>query len=242
MSVKLTLVLSGRTVERFEFEDEVERLRVGRAEECEIRIDNLGVSRLHCEIVREGPFRVLRDLQSNNGTFVNGSKVEVHNLNTGDVITLGKYSLEYQSAAPSKPEVMAKDLDLPMDGAMTLQVNPTALARLATSRTKLRAHVVIEPNNGQKAPRTLVLDKAVHVIGKDGEADLRVEGWFCPRVVALLVREDAGFRLIDVTERGESVRVNGGRHRNVRLNDGDDLRVRELSMKFNLGAPVGVER
>lgn len=241
MSVKLTLVLSGRTVERFEFDDEVERLRIGRAEECEVRIDNLGVSRLHCEVVREGAFRVLRDLQSNNGTFVNGNKVEVHNLNPGDVITLGKYSLEYQSSAPaSKTEPVVKDLDLPMDGAMTLQVNPTALARLATSRTKLRAHVVVEAQG--KVARTVILDKAVHIIGKDAEADLRVDGWFCPRVVAVLVRDDAGYRLIDVTERGESVRVNGGRHKNVRLNDGDSLRVRDLAMKFNLGAPVGVER
>src|SRR5687767_14373455 len=103
MSVRLTLVLSGRTVERFEFDDSFTRLKVGRAEDCEVRIDNLGVSRHHCEIARQNGFVVLRDLQSNNGTFVNGNKVEAHNLNTGDVITIGKYSLEFVGGPPPRP-------------------------------------------------------------------------------------------------------------------------------------------
>ena len=96
MPVKLTLTLSGRTLERFEFPDSVERIRMGRSEDCEITIDNLGVSRYHAEVLRkEGGLYVLRDLRSNNGTFVNGRRVDAHNLNAGDEISIGKFTISF---------------------------------------------------------------------------------------------------------------------------------------------------
>ncbi|MCW8139717.1 MAG: FHA domain-containing protein [Planctomycetota bacterium] len=237
MSIKLTLILSGRTLDRFEFDDDFARLRVGRSEDCEVRIDNLGVSRHHCEIVRQEGYVVLRDLQSNNGTFVNGGKVEVHNLNDGDVITLGKYSLEYQGPPPPGAKGLLVSESSEPDGALTVQVDPAALARMAGGKaTRVRGHFVLEPR-GKEKPRTLVLEKPVFLLGKDQDADLRLEGWFCPRVVAVVLRDDTGFRLLDVTERGDAVRVNGTKRRDVRLTDQDEVQVRDRRLKFLRGSP-----
>jgi len=239
MSVKLTLILSGRTIDRFEFAD-FERLKVGRGEDCEVRIDNLGVSRHHCEIVRQGGFTVLRDLGSNNGTLVNGAKVEVHNLNSGDVITVAKYTLEYQGPAPTIARAAPAELDELPQGAMTLQVDPGALAR-ATGRSRIRGHLIIEPDS-QRAPKVLVLEKPLTLIGKDPEADLVVQGWFCPRVVAVIVRDDLGFKLVDVTNRADAVRVNDVKRRDARLSDQDMVKIRNLTVKFMRGTPIGEDR
>lgn len=237
MSVKLTLVLSGRTLERFEF-NEFARLRVGRSEDCEVRIDNLGVSRHHCELVQQDGYVVLRDLQSNNGTFVNGNKVEVHNLNTGDVITLGKYSLEYQGPAPPAEGGLLMSEGGEPDGALTVQVDPAALARMAGGKaTRVRGYFMMDGDG-----RPLILEKPVFTIGKSADADLRLEGWFCPRVVAVVIRDDTGFRVLDVTDKGVDVRVNGVQRRDVRLTDQDELVVRGRRLKFLRGAPNAADR
>lgn len=238
MSVKLTLVLSGRTLERFEF-PQFERLRVGRSEDCEVRIDNLGVSRHHCEIVEQNGYVVLRDLQSNNGTFVNGNKVEVHNLNTGDVITLGKYSLEYQGPAPPGQQGLLMTEGGEPDGALTVQVDPAALARMAGGKaTRVRGYFV----EAGDSSRPIILEKPVFTIGKDPDADLRLTGWFTPRVVAVVIRDDTGFRVLDVTDKGLAVRVNGIQRRDARLTDQDEVQVRGRRLKFMRGAPPATER
>lgn len=239
MSIKLTLVLSGRTLERYEF-SEFERLRIGRSEDCEIRIDNLGVSRHHCEIVQQNGFVVLRDLQSNNGTFVNGNKVEVHNLNTGDVITLGKYSIEYQGPPPPTQTGLTMSEGGEPDGALTVQVDPAALARMAGGKASRVRGYFMPVGDGPARP--IVLEKPVFMIGKDPDADLRLDGWFTPRVVAVVIRDDTGFRVLDVTDRGLAVRVNGVQRRDARLTDQDEVQVRGRRLKFMRGTPPAADR
>jgi pSer/pThr/pTyr-binding forkhead associated (FHA) protein len=243
MSVKLTLILSGRTLERFEF-NEFERLRIGRGEDCDVRIENLGVSRHHCEIVRQDGFIALRDLGSDNGTSVNGAKVTVHNLNSGDVITINKYTIEYQGPAPT----LAAAAPTPQatgegpQGAMTLQVEAGALARMGTGKlNRIRGHLIIEPDSS-RSPKTVVLEKPLTLIGKDPEGDLVLEGWFCPRVVAVILRDELGFKLVDVSNRADAVQVNGVKRRDARLSDQDLVKIRGLTAKFMRGTPIGEDR
>jgi hypothetical protein len=238
MPVKLTLILSGRVIQRYEF-DSAERLRIGRSEDCEVLIDNLGVSRYHAEISQKDRFFVLRDLQSNNGTFVNGHKVDAHNLNSGDVITVGKYSVEFQSGGIEDSQAGGTGTPEAVDGAMTLQVDPASLARLAgqSKATRIRGFLAVKTGR----PRNLQLEKPVFLIGADPDSDLRLEGWFCPRVVAMIFRDEAGFRLIDVTQKGTSVSVNGKQKRDIRLSDNDEVVIRDVTAQFNRGTPGAVD-
>ena len=70
---------------------------IGRAMDCDIVVDNLGVSRHHCTIVREGDQWVLVDGNNNNGTFVRGVRVTRHVLKHGDRVVLGKHSLLFDA-------------------------------------------------------------------------------------------------------------------------------------------------
>jgi pSer/pThr/pTyr-binding forkhead associated (FHA) protein len=82
---------------------------IGRQEDADIHIDNLGVSRHHARLRRDGSVYAVEDLDSANGTFVNGKQVSRHNLNDGDEVTIGKYTLIY-SGASAEPRMDTMDV------------------------------------------------------------------------------------------------------------------------------------
>lgn len=74
---------------------------LGRDEGADVVLDDPGVSRRHSEIrvTTDGPHLVssIRDLNSTNGTFVNGDRVTSQRLQDGDRVTLGRTSATYRA-------------------------------------------------------------------------------------------------------------------------------------------------
>jgi len=63
---------------------------IGRLADCEIQLSGVGISRRHAQIKPIGDNRyVIKDLQSRNGTMVNGVPIEEHELDFGDRISVG---------------------------------------------------------------------------------------------------------------------------------------------------------
>lgn len=92
---KLILTLDG--VPQGEHELDKELLTIGRRPNNDIHIDNLAVSGSHAVVRTIGGDSFLEDLDSTNGTVVNGKPIKKHILQHGDVIELGKYQLKYVS-------------------------------------------------------------------------------------------------------------------------------------------------
>ena len=67
---------------------------IGRGKTVDLRIPDTGVSRQHAEITWDGYDAVLTDLQSTNGTSVNGTPIENWLLADGDVIAVGHSEIE----------------------------------------------------------------------------------------------------------------------------------------------------
>jgi len=65
-------------------------LTFGRSTEADVSIPNTKVSRLHAEIKPWDGDYVLKDLKSRNGTYVNGTRVDVAVVRPGDVIRVGE--------------------------------------------------------------------------------------------------------------------------------------------------------
>jgi two-component system cell cycle response regulator len=66
---------------------------IGRGPKVAVRLNDEGVSREHCQLVREGDKVVLVDLGSTNGTFCNGIRVDRRELNDGDKIMVGSTTI-----------------------------------------------------------------------------------------------------------------------------------------------------
>jgi hypothetical protein len=75
-----------------------EIITIGRLPECAIALDDPNVSRRHAQIRRDGPYVILVDLGSTNGTKVNGVAVREHHLVPGDTITIGTTTLRFEPA------------------------------------------------------------------------------------------------------------------------------------------------
>lgn len=74
-----------------------ERLSIGRKPQNDIQIDNLAISGEHAVVVTILADSFLEDLNSTNGTLVNGQPIKKHFLRNNDVIELGKYKLKYMA-------------------------------------------------------------------------------------------------------------------------------------------------
>lgn len=104
---------------------EGERMCMGRGEDCEIFLDATEVSRRHALLVRDGDTYEVRDLESINGTRVNGEPVRRRSLAAGDVVGVDDFELtflldhtpiadEVQVAAPEQ-RVAPAEAEQPLD-------------------------------------------------------------------------------------------------------------------------------
>lgn len=88
-------------------------IRLGRAAQNDIPITSKGVSRFHCQIMRVGNNLVIEDLNSTNGTHINGNPLRVpHTLSVGDVVQISDQRLIFillEQPEQSRPETLPED-------------------------------------------------------------------------------------------------------------------------------------
>jgi pSer/pThr/pTyr-binding forkhead associated (FHA) protein len=90
---RLVLHLDGQTLAEYNMSKE--RYTVGRLPDNDIRIDNPAVSGHHALVINILNDSFLEDLNSTNGTYVNGKIIKKHALQHGDVITVGHHALRF---------------------------------------------------------------------------------------------------------------------------------------------------
>ena len=155
-----------------------ERMSIGRRPSNDIQIDNLAISGEHAAVVTILNDSFLEDLNSTNGTLVNGQPVNKHFLKNGDVIELGKYKLKY--VVEQAPQLDAGDF------AKTVAVQKPATPAAVTAAVKsafgspLPGPAAAPPTyaalvcgaiqilNGANAGRELELTKTLTTLGKPG--------------------------------------------------------------------------
>ena len=68
----------------------------GRSPKADIFLDDVTVSRKHCQFIADNGGHIVRDSGSLNGTYVNRERVNQARLSAGDEVQIGKYRLTYQ--------------------------------------------------------------------------------------------------------------------------------------------------
>ncbi len=87
-----------------------EKLLVGRRGSCDITLEYPNISSHHCELEMLNGYWHVRDLNSSNGTKVNGERVIERFLQPGDTITFAKHRFEISyTPDPSQPPPEERD-------------------------------------------------------------------------------------------------------------------------------------
>ena len=92
---KISITFGGEQIGVYDLQ--MQATVIGRDPGCTIPIDNLGISRQHCQFIRRGDVYLVQDMNSANGTYVNGKRVGEHYLNNGDEIGIGKYTITFMN-------------------------------------------------------------------------------------------------------------------------------------------------
>ncbi|MDF1666897.1 MAG: FHA domain-containing protein, partial [Planctomycetota bacterium] len=78
---------------------------IGRGQKCTLLFPIKAISRRHAEIFFDNESFILRDLESTNGTYLNGKKVTETPLVDGDQLTIGPFEIIVTSTDPSKSKI-----------------------------------------------------------------------------------------------------------------------------------------
>lgn len=199
---------------------EKERTTIGRKPHNDIQIDNLAISGDHAAIVTILNDAFLEDMNSTNGTYVNGQPVKKHVLQSNDVIELGKYRLKYLSDGASP---MAADQDVSFSQASATDSGRQAVVapEIAPPATPSGAVGMIQILSGTHTGRTLELSKSLTTLGKPGTQ------------VAVITRRPHGYFITHVE--GTVFPVLNGRALDAqahRLNDNDIIEIAGVKMEF----------
>ncbi|HUB26604.1 MAG TPA: ATPase, T2SS/T4P/T4SS family [Tepidisphaeraceae bacterium] len=123
-------------------------LTIGRNITNLLVIDEPAASRFHCVIEKTKAGYRLRDLDSRNGTFVNGEQVKSHELSPGDVVTIGETELHFSPAGPvaRKTAAAVAESEEPVDPEFA------AFSELAAALEPPAPDAMPEPEEEAQAP------------------------------------------------------------------------------------------
>jgi pSer/pThr/pTyr-binding forkhead associated (FHA) protein len=143
---RLILSLDGQTLAEYNMTKE--RYTVGRLPDNDIRIDNAAVSGHHSLLINILNDSFLEDLNSTNGTYVNGKLIKKHALQHGDVITVGHHQLRYvdDQAQQAPEDEFEKTMVIQPSGQMERQVAHAArVAEAAANAAAASAAAAVPP-------------------------------------------------------------------------------------------------
>ncbi|NCT99037.1 MAG: FHA domain-containing protein [Comamonadaceae bacterium] len=185
-----------------------DRTTLGRRPYNDIVIDNLAVSGEHAVLQMSGADVFLEDLNSTNGTYVNGKAIKKQQLQGGDTVEIGKYKIKFVNDGAESQE-------------KTTVINAGTVVSGAESASAALGPAAIKVVSGSAAGREVALTKVVTTIGKPGVA------------VAAITRRPHGYVVAMVegtvkpTVNGKPLGTDG-----IDLHNGDLLELAGTQMQF----------
>lgn len=236
---KLILSMNGLVLKEIPLNKE--RLTIGRRSCNDIQIDNLAISGEHAVIVTVLNDAFLEDLDSTNGTLVNGQAVKKHCLQNGDLIELGRYKLKFVAEVilPVMAPGVASPLHQQTEPDTDIDTNApsarTDVPPIPNTNPLLAPDIPPEPVtpppvqllaairvlNGANAGRELELNKTLTTLGKPGLQ------------VAVIARRPHGYFITHV-EGAQFPNINGTsmNKQPLQLAEGDVIEIAGIEMRF----------
>jgi hypothetical protein len=228
---RLVLSLDGQVMAEYNMNKE--RYTIGRLPDNDIRIDNAAVSGHHSLIINILNDSFLEDLNSTNGTYVNGKLIKKHALQHGDVITVGHHQLRFVEDDEAQDEfektMVIQPSARPVEKVRAATVDAGA-GPSVTGRSRVLAEgaalkkAKLQVLSGAFAGREVELSKALTTLGRPGvqvaAITRRSEAYY-------IVHVDSGkendFPLLNGTPIGAQA---------TKLNDNDVIQLAGVKMGF----------
>ena len=225
---RLVLSLDGQTLAEYNMSKE--RYTVGRLPDNDIRIDNAAVSGHHALIINILNDSFLEDLNSTNGTYVNGKIIKKHALQHGDVITVGHHALRFiENEADGPEDEFEKTMVIgPREAARLTTPPPPAPAATTTTTHGFGNGVLpkarLQVLSGQFAGRELELVKTLTTLGRPGvqvaAITRRADGYY---IIHVESGKEGDYPLVNGTPIGPQAR---------KLHDNDVMQLAGVKMGF----------
>jgi pSer/pThr/pTyr-binding forkhead associated (FHA) protein len=191
---RLILSLDGQVMAEYNMNKE--RYTIGRLPDNDIRIDNPAVSGHHSLIINILNDSFLEDLNSTNGTYVNGKLIKKHALQHGDVLTCGHHQLRFVEDDSAQQDEFERTLVIqpsarPVEkirAAVASNAEATASRKMAGNGAPAMKKARLQVLSGAFAGRELELTKTLTTLGRPGvqvaAITRRSEGYFLVHVDA----------------------------------------------------------
>ena len=144
---RLILSLDGQTMAEYTMNKE--RYTIGRLPDNDIRIDNPAVSGHHSLIINILNDSFLEDLNSTNGTYVNGKLIKKHALQHGDIITVGHHQLRFIEEDDQQDEfektMVIQPSARPLDAVRRAEARVAGMAALVGGAARPAAAPAAQP-------------------------------------------------------------------------------------------------
>ncbi len=164
---QIIVKLGESVVQKFSFDKPI--VLIGRALDNDLVVEHLSVSRRHAQIEWiDGKYQIT-DLNSANGTFVDGVRIQKHSLKDQDVVVVGKHKLFFLEDVKQEELMPASPFDF--DKTVVVQ------------RVEPCYFVVME---GKTTNQTFRVDKPEAFIGRDAECDVVIHDWLAAKKHARL--------------------------------------------------------
>ncbi len=215
---KLIVSIDGVVIKEVQLSKD--RTTVGRRPYNDVVIDNLAVSGEHAVLQLVGQEVHIEDLNSTNGTYINGKAIKKQLLQNNDIVEIGKYKIKFVGGGAGA------DVDRTAFRHSTPPISAGAAYSGGGAPTNMAPLVVaaatIKLLSGPATGREMALTKVVTTIGKPGEA------------VAAITRRQGGYVVAHVE--GESQPTLNGVPFDtdaVALKNGDVLELAGTKIQFN---------
>jgi pSer/pThr/pTyr-binding forkhead associated (FHA) protein len=221
---RLVLSLDGQLLAEYNMSRE--RYTIGRLPDNDIRIDNAAVSGHHALIINILNDSFLEDLNSTNGTYVNGKIVKKHALQHGDVVTVGHHALRFVDGETDEPadEFERTMVIRPNEAAALLGPAASAAPAPSTALGGVLPKAKLQVLSGQFAGRELELVKTLTTLGRPGvqvaAITRRADGYY---IVHVESAREGDYPLVNGTPIGPQAR---------RLHDNDVVQLAGVKMGF----------
>jgi hypothetical protein len=233
---RLVLSLDGQVMAEYNMNKE--RYTVGRLPDNDIRIDNAAVSGHHSLIINILNDSFLEDLNSTNGTYVNGKLIKKHALQHGDVVTVGHHQLRFVEDDEAQDEfektMVIQPSSRPVEKVRAASEVAEKASPALSATSKSRAindtsaaalkKAKLQVLSGAFAGRELELSKALTTLGRPGvqvaAITRRAEGYF---IVHVDSGKDNDFPLLNGNAIGAQA---------TRLTDNDVIQLAGVKMGF----------